>query len=38
MKKAKKIVDELMDNPDLLQEFNKQMRSVKLKQINKNIK
>jgi len=37
-KKAKEMVDELMRKPELLDEFNKQMRKLKLKKINDELK
>jgi len=36
-KKAQEMVDELMRKPDLLEEFNKQMRIAKLKNIKNGI-
>lgn len=37
-KKAKEIINKLINNPELMDEFNKQMRQVKLKKINDGLK
>ena len=37
MKNAKEIVDKLLNNPELLDEFNKQMRKAKLDKLKNKI-